>query len=67
MSVIVVVLPKLEDAKKIRKILISHGFSRVTACQTGSAVLQETAENERGLVISAGSWRNVSHRISNCS
>ena len=52
MSVIVVVLPKLEDAKKIRKILISHGFSRVTACQTGSAVLQETAENERELVIS---------------
>ena len=52
MSVIVVVLPKLEDAKKIRKILSSHGFSRVTACQTGSAVLQETAENERGLVIS---------------
>ncbi|HIS26557.1 MAG TPA: ANTAR domain-containing protein [Candidatus Pullilachnospira intestinigallinarum] len=52
MSVIVVVLPKLEDAKKIRKILISHGFSCVTACQTGAAVLQEIAENDRGLVIS---------------
>lgn len=52
MSVIVVGLPKLEDAKKIRKILISHGFSRVTACQTGSSVLREIAENDRGLVIS---------------
>ena len=26
MSVVVIVLPKLEDAKKIRKILMGHGF-----------------------------------------
>lgn len=52
MSIIVVVLPKLEDAKKIRKILMSHGFSRVTACQTASAALTEIAQHDRGLVIS---------------
>lgn len=52
MSIIVVVMPKPEDAKKIRKILISHGFPRVSACQTASAVLMETAEHQKGLVIS---------------
>ena len=34
MSVVVVVLPKLDDAKKIRKILMSHGFNQVIACAT---------------------------------
>ena len=29
MSVVVIVLPKLEDAKKIRKILMGHGFPQV--------------------------------------
>ena len=52
MSVVVVVLPKLDDAKKIRKILLSHGFSNVMAFSTASAVLQEIAHHELGIVIS---------------
>ena len=34
MSVVVIVLPKLEDAKKIRKILMGHGFPQVFAYAT---------------------------------
>ena len=52
MSIVIVVLPKLEDAKKVRKILISHGFSQVFACATASAALQEANQHSHGLVIS---------------
>jgi AmiR/NasT family two-component response regulator len=52
MSVVVVVLPKLDDAKKIRKILISHGFSQVLACASASLALQEVSQHSHGLVIS---------------
>ena len=52
MSIVIVVLPKLEDAKKVRKILISHGFSQVFTCATASAALQEANQHSHGLVIS---------------
>lgn len=51
MSVIVVALPKLEDAKKIRKILNQHGFSGVFVHTLGTAVLQEVNCHSRGIVI----------------
>ena len=49
---IIIVLSKLEDAKKIRKILISHGFSDAVPCNTASAALIEANTDARGLVIS---------------
>ncbi len=52
MSVVVIVLPKLEDAKKIRKILKGHGFPQVFAYATASAALSEIREHESGMVIS---------------
>lgn len=52
MSVIIVVLPKLEDAKKIRKILLGHGFSNVFAVPTASAALSTAGEHSHGLIIS---------------
>ena len=52
MSVVVVVLPKLDDAKKIRKILMSHGFNQVIACATASSALQEVNQHSHGIVIS---------------
>lgn len=52
MSVIVVVLPKLEDAKKIRKILAGHGFQNVVACASGSLALSTISGYAYGLVIS---------------
>ena len=52
MSVIVVVLPKLEDAKKIRKILAGHGFQNVVACASASLALSTISGYSYGLVIS---------------
>lgn len=52
MSVIIVALPKIEDAKKIRKILLEHGFERIVACNTASAALMEANKHQSGLIIS---------------
>lgn len=52
MSVIVVVLPKLDDAKRIRKILLGHGFLNVFACSSAALALQEINRHECGLIIS---------------
>ncbi len=52
MSIIVVVLPKLDNAKKIRKILLAHGFQNVFACSSASSALQTVNQNECGLVFS---------------
>ncbi len=62
MSVIVVVLPKLEDAKKIRKILLGHGFSRVFACASGALALQEVNRHDCGLVIGAYRLKDLYYR-----
>lgn len=52
MSIIIVALPKMEDAKRVRKILMSHGFENVVSCNTASAALIETGREQRGLIIS---------------
>ena len=52
MGVVVVVLPKLEDAKKIQRILNQHGFSNAVACANGAAALQEINQHRYGVVIS---------------
>lgn len=52
MGTVVVVLPKLEDSKKVQKILLNHGFSDVFACANGSAALQEINRHSHGMVIS---------------
>ena len=51
MSIIIVALPKMEDAKRIRKILMSHGFEHVVSCTTASAALIEANQHQRGLFI----------------
>ncbi len=52
MGTVVVVLPRLEDSKKLQKILNSRGFSDVHACVNGAAALQEVNRHDRGMVIS---------------
>ncbi len=52
MSVIVVALPNLDNAKKIRKILLEHGFQNVFACSSASSALQTANQNNCGLIIS---------------
>lgn len=51
MSVVVVVLPKPENGKKIKKILTDHGVEKVFACQTASSALQEISGHDFGLVL----------------
>lgn len=53
MSGVVIVFPKLEDAKKIQRILTSHGYSQVFAYSTAAMALQSISELDAGVVISA--------------
>ena len=52
MSSIIIVLPKIEDAKKIKKILMQHGFDNIISCTTGASALMEMNKQSGGLVIS---------------
>ena len=40
MSVIIIVLPKLDNAKNIKRILLTHGFQSAVACSSGASALQ---------------------------
>lgn len=52
MSIVIIALPKQEDAKRIRKILIQHGFTSTVACTTAAQALIEVNKYPAGLVIS---------------
>ena len=52
MSIIIVVMPKVEDAKKIRRILVNHGFADTIFCPTGARALIEINKYTSGLVVS---------------
>ena len=51
MSSIVVALPKIEDAKKIRAILVRHGFSVAAVCNTAANALAGASELDYGVLI----------------
>lgn len=51
MSSIVIALPKIEDAKKIRTILANHGFAVTAVCGTASRALSEISQLDRGILI----------------
>jgi len=48
---IIVVLPKMEDARGIRDLLMKNGFRVHAVCTTGSQVLSKTDELNDGIVI----------------
>ena len=50
---IIVALPKIEDAKRVRRVLLSHGYDNVVPCGTGAAALMEANNENRGLIICA--------------
>jgi len=52
MSVIIVALPKIEDARKIHKILMEHGFEKIVSCSTAATALMEANKHPSGLIIS---------------
>ena len=56
MSSIVIALPKIEDAKKIRAVLARHGCTGASVCTTASNALSSACELGSGVLI-------CSHRL----
>ena len=50
-SSIVIALPKIDDAKKIRTILNRHGFSVAAVCSNASTALASMSELDGGVLI----------------
>ena len=50
-SSIVIALPKIDDAKKIRTILNRHGFPVAAVCSTASTALASMSELDSGILI----------------
>lgn len=48
---VVVVFPKIEEAKSIKNILIRHGFSVVAACSTGAQTLNHVDNLSHGIIV----------------
>lgn len=48
---IIVALPKIEEAKGIRSILVKNGFTSVMVCTTGAQALSQMDEWSDGIVI----------------
>ena len=48
---IIVVLPKIEDAKGIRGVLMKNGFQVTAVCSTGAQVLNQLQDINDGIVI----------------
>jgi len=51
MSNLIVVFPKLDNAKNIRNLLVRHGYSVAAVCTTGAQVLNHANELNDGIVI----------------
>ena len=51
MSSIVIALPKIEDARKIRSVLERHGFAVASVCSTASNALSNASELGSGVLI----------------
>ena len=50
-SSIVIALPKIEDAKKIRGVLQNHGYAVAAVCNTVSGALASVSELDHGILI----------------
>ena len=51
MDSLVIVFPRIEDAKKIREICVRHGFQVAAVCSTAAAALSEMNHLEGGILI----------------
>ena len=51
MSSIIIVLPKLEDAKQIKDILARRGLTAAALCTTASMALSQVHQLDSGVVI----------------
>ena len=51
MTNIIVVFPKIEDAKSIKNVLVRNGFSAMAACTTGAQAIGLAEDYTNGIVI----------------
>ena len=51
MTNIIVVFPKIENAKSIRNVLVRNGFSVTAACTTGAQALSQLEDYNEAIVI----------------
>ena len=59
MGGIIIAMPRIEDAKKIGDILVSHGIQTVETCTTGNAVLQKAHQLDSGVVICSRNLKDM--------
>ncbi|MDO4647574.1 MAG: ANTAR domain-containing protein [Eubacteriales bacterium] len=59
---IVVALPNIEDAKKIRGILVRFGYPVIKVCDTGARVLAAVSELDAGIVICGYHLKDMYYR-----
>ena len=59
---IVIVLPKIEDAKKIRTVLNRYGFSVAAVCNTGANALASMSELDGGILVCGYHMKDMYYR-----
>ena len=57
MGSIIIALPRQETARKIKEILLRHGFGDTIVVSTAAVALQEIGRLSHGIVISGRSFR----------
>lgn len=62
MTSILIVFPKMEDAKSIRNLLVRHGYDVATVCTLGSQVLNDVDMMNSGIVISGYRYPDMYYR-----
>ena len=60
MSSIVIALPKIEDARKIRSVLECHGLAVASVCSTASNALSSASELGNGVLIRSLAFIGIS-------
>lgn len=53
MADIIVAFPKLDDAKKLRRLLIRNGYDVIRVCDSGAEIIDAVQSLDGGIVISA--------------
>ena len=56
---ILIVFPKMEDAKSIRNLLVRHGYDVAAVCTLGSQVLNELDVINSGIVVSGYKYQDM--------
>lgn len=51
MANIIVVFPKIEDAKSIRVLLTKHGYNVIGHCNTGAKAIQYAQSTDEGIIV----------------